>query len=173
MGILKEQKKIDMEQKIANPPKKRGRKAINIDTAKVEALASQNMGVMEICRTLGIGWDTFNKNRKRKSELSEAYERGRARGLERATFRLMEQIDEGNFQAIQFYLKNADSDKWKDRQEVVNASINLNEVINGAKTRIGNHMTTERQPKIIDVVDTSSQGGEHLVSKKLHDKKQG
>lgn len=162
-----------MSEKIANPPKKRGRKAINIDIAKVEELASQNMGVMQICRSLGIGWDTFNKNRKRKTELSEAYERGRARGLERATFRLMEQIDEGNFQAIQFYLKNTDSDKWKDRQEVVNASINLNEVINGAKTRIGNYTATEREPKIINAVDTSSQTSGQLVSKKLHDKKQG
>jgi len=162
-----------MDNKEQKPLKKVGRKPINIDIGKVEELASRNMGVMEICRTLGIGWDTFNKNRKRKSELSEAYERGRARGLERATFRLMEQIDEGNFQAIQFYLKNTDSDKWKDRQEVVNASINLNEVINGAKTRIGNYTATERQPKIINAVDTGSQDGEHLVSKKLHDKKQG
>ena len=152
-----------MSEKIANPPKKRGRKAINIDIAKVEELASQNMGVMQICRSLGIGWDTFNKNRKRKTELSEAYERGRARGLERATFRLMEQIDEGNFQAIQFYLKNTDSDKWKDRQEVVNASINLNEVINGAKTRIGESMTNRIIDAEIKPIDTTKKQVAHQV----------
>lgn len=146
------------------PPKKVGRKPINIDIAKVEALASQNMGVMEICRTLGVGWDTFNKNRKRKSELSEAYERGRARGLERATFRLMEQIDDGNFQAIQFYLKNTDSDKWKDRQEVVNATINLNDVLTGAKERIVDNMATMPKPKVINAVKSTSTDLDKLVN---------
>ena len=160
-----------MSEKIANPPKKRGRKSINIDIAKVEALASQNMGVMEICRTIGVGWDTFNKNRKRKTELSEAYERGRARGLERATFRLMEQIDEGNFQAIQFYLKNTDSDKWKDRQEVVNASINLNEVINGAKTRIGESMTNRIIDAEINPIDTTTKQVDHQVKHLKEQKK--
>jgi nucleotidyltransferase/DNA polymerase involved in DNA repair len=146
------------------PPKKVGRKPINIDIAKVEALASRNMGVMEICRTLGVGWDTFNKNRKRKTELSEAYERGRAKGLERATFRLMEQIDDGNFQAIQFYLKNTDSDKWKDRQEVVNATINLNDVLTGAKDRLGDSMATIKKPKVINAVKSTSTASEQLVN---------
>jgi hypothetical protein len=146
------------------PIKKVGRKPINIDIAKVEALASQNMGVMEICRTLGVGWDTFNKNRKRKTELSDAYERGRAKGLERATFRLMEQIDDGNFQAIQFYLKNTDSDKWKDRQEVVNATINLNDVLSGAKDRLGDSMATIKKPKVINAVESTSTASEQLVN---------
>jgi len=155
------------------PIKKVGRKPINIDIAKVEALASQNMGVMEICRTLGVGWDTFNKNRKRKTELSEAYERGRARGLERATFRLMEQIDDGNFQAIQFYLKNTDSDKWKDRQEVVNATINLNDVLSGAKERIGGQVTDNKEPKIINAVKSISTAQEQFPNKDLKKKKGG
>lgn len=146
------------------PPKKVGRKPINIDIAKVEALASQNMGVMEICRTLGVGWDTFNKNRKRKTELSEAYERGRAKGLERATFRLMEQIDDGNFQAIQFYLKNTDSDKWKDRQEVVNATINLNDVLTGAKDRLVDSRATMPKTKIINAVKSTSTDSGQLVN---------
>ena len=166
-----------MEQKTPKkdnkPIKKVGRKPINIDIEKVEALASQNMGVMEICRTLGVGWDTFNKNRKRKTELSDAYERGRAKGLERATFRLMEQIDEGNFQAIQFYLKNTDSDKWKDRQEVVNATINLNDVLSGAKERIGGQMTDNKEPKIINAVKSISTGTEQFPNKDLKKKKGG
>ena len=166
-----------MEQKTPKkdnkPIKKVGRKPINIDIEKVEALASQNMGVMEICRTLGVGWDTFNKNRKRKTELSDAYERGRARGLERATFRLMEQIDEGNFQAIQFYLKNTDSDKWKDRQEVVNATINLNDVLSGAKERIGGQMTDNKEPKIINAVKSIPTAREQFPNKDLKKKKGG
>jgi nucleotidyltransferase/DNA polymerase involved in DNA repair len=164
-----------MEQKTPKkdnkPIKKVGRKPINIDIDKVESLASQNMGVMEICRSLGVGWDTFNKNRKRKTELSEAYERGRAKGLERATFRLMEQIDEGNFQAIQFYLKNTDSDKWKDRQEVVNATINLNDVISGAKDRIGKYMANENKLTEINPLGTTSEEMNSLVINQTDKKK--
>ena len=164
-----------MEQKTPKkdnkPIKKVGRKPINIDIEKVEALASQNMGVMEICRTLGVGWDTFNKNRKRKTELSDAYQRGRARGLERATFRLMEQIDEGNFQAIQFYLKNTDSDKWKDRQEVVNATINLNDVISGAKERIGKYTANEKKLTEINPLPTTSKEMNSLVINQTDKKK--
>jgi hypothetical protein len=129
------------------------------------------MGVMEICRSLGVGWDTFNKNRKRKTELSEAYERGRAKGLERATFRLMEQIDEGNFQAIQFYLKNTDSDKWKDRQEVVNATINLNDVLSGAKDRLHGYNTDRLKAKEINPLPTTSKDKSSLVINQTNKKK--
>jgi nucleotidyltransferase/DNA polymerase involved in DNA repair len=164
-----------MEQKTPKkdnkPIKKVGRKPINIDIDKVESLASQNMGVMEICRSLGVGWDTFNKNRKRKTELSEAYERGRAKGLERATFRLMEQIDEGNFQAIQFYLKNTDSDKWKDRQEVVNATINLNDVLSGAKDRLHGYNTDRLKAKEINPLPTTSKDKSSLVINQTNKKK--
>ena len=122
---------------------------------------------------MGVSWSTIDRNRKRSADFEESIKRGKARGLAQVTNSLFTSATDGNVTAQIFYLKNQDSQNWKDRQEVVNASINLNEVINGAKTRIGNYTTTERQPKIIDVVDTSSQGGEHLVSKKLHDKKQG
>ena len=42
-------------------PKKRGRKPIVIDYDRVEYLASLNLGIMDICRSLGVGWDIFNK----------------------------------------------------------------------------------------------------------------
>ena len=121
-----------MEQKT---PKKRGRKTINIDYDRLEHLASLNMGTMEICRNLGISWDTFNKNKKRKTEFSDALQRGKAKGIQRATSKLMDKIDDGEFQAIQFYLKNADSDNWADRQEV-NHQLNLSSVLQEAQGRI-------------------------------------
>ena len=52
------------------PSGKPGRKKMIIDAEQVEMLASQGLGIMDICRTLGIGRDTFNKNRKRKKEIS-------------------------------------------------------------------------------------------------------
>ena len=121
-----------MEQKT---PKKRGRKTINIDYDRLEYLASLNMGTMDICRNLGISWDTFDRNKKRKAEFADALQRGKAKGLQRATSRLMDKIDDGEFQAIQFYLKNADSDNWADRQEV-NHQLNLSSVLQEAQGRV-------------------------------------
>ena len=137
-----------MEQKTKGKP---GRKKIVIDAEQVEMLASQGLGIMDICRSLNIGWDTFNKNRKRKKEISDALERGKAKGMKVATFKLMEQIHEGNFQAIQFYLKNRAPDDWSDRQEV-NHNINLKEALTNASARVIEHQETE-QLSLKDVKD--------------------
>lgn len=137
-----------MEQKTKGKP---GRKKIIIDAEQVEMLASQGLGIMDICRSLNIGWDTFNKNRKRKKEISDALERGKAKGMKVATFKLMEQIHEGNFQAIQFYLKNRAPDDWSDRQEV-NHNINLKDALTNASARVIDHEETE-QLSLKDVKD--------------------
>ena len=126
------------------PSGKPGRKKIIIDAEQVEMLASQGLGIMDICRTLGIGWDTFNKNRKRKKEISDALERGKAKGMKVATFKLMEQIHDGNFQAIQFYLKNRSPDEWSDRQEVKH-TLNINDALTHANARIINGETLEQE----------------------------
>src|SRR5210317_1003567 len=126
------------------PSGKPGRKKIIIDAEQVEMLASQGLGVMDICRTLGIGWDTFNKNRKRKKEISDALERGKAKGMKVATFKLMEQIHDGNFQAIQFYLKNRSPDEWSDRQEVKH-TLNIKDALSNANARIINGETLEQE----------------------------
>ena len=47
----------------------------------------------------------------------------------------MDKIDDGEFQAIQFYLKNADSDNWADRQ-TVDYKLNLSNVLQEAQGRI-------------------------------------
>lgn len=126
------------------PSGKPGRKKIIIDAEQVEMLASQGLGIMDICRTLGIGWDTFNKNRKRKKEISDALERGKAKGMKVATFKLMEQIHEGNFQAIQFYLKNRSPDEWSDRQEVKH-TLNIKDALTHASARIIEGETIEHE----------------------------
>jgi len=126
------------------PSGKPGRKKIIIDAEQVEMLASQGLGIMDICRTLGIGWDTFNKNRKRKKEISDALEKGKAKGMKVATFKLMEQIHDGNFQAIQFYLKNRSPDEWSDRQEVKH-TLNLKDALTHASNRIIQGETIEHE----------------------------
>ena len=126
-------------------PKKRGRKPIVIDYDRVEYLASLNLGIMDICRSLGIGWDTFNKHRNKKnSELSEALNRGKAKGLQLATTKLMEKIQDGEFNAIQFYLKSADRDTWSDKQTVEH-TLNIKDALSNANARIINGETLEQE----------------------------
>lgn len=123
-------------------PKKRGRKPIVIDYERVEYLASLNMGIMDICKSLNVGWDTFNKHRiKKNSELAEALDRGKAKGLQLATSKLMEKIQDGEFNAIQFYLKSADRDTWSDKQTVEH-TLNIKEALTNASTRIIDHQET-------------------------------
>ena len=126
-------------------PKKRGRKPIVIDYDRVEYLASLNLGIMDICRSLGIGWDTFNKHRNKKnSELSEALNRGKAKGLQLATTKLMEKIQDGEFNAIQFYLKSADRDTWSDKQTVEH-TLNIKDALTNASARIIEGETLEQE----------------------------
>ena len=133
-------------------PKKRGRKPIVIDYERVEYLASLNMGIMDICRSLGIGWDTFNKHRiKKNSELAEALNRGKAKGLQLATSKLMEKIQDGEFNAIQFYLKSADRDTWADKQTVEH-TLNIKDALTNASARIIDHQETQ-QLSLKDVKD--------------------
>ena len=117
-------------------PKKRGRKPINIDPDRVEHLASQGLGVMDICRSLGVGWDTFNKYREKKnSGISDALDRGKSKGLAFVTSKLMETIEDKNFNAISFYLRNRAPDQWADKSEV-NHNLDLKGVLTDARERI-------------------------------------
>ena len=140
-----------MEQKT---PKKRGRKALILtqdQINQVEHLASLNMGIMDICRSLGISWSAFDKNRKKKQEINDALERGKAKGLTRATSKLMEKIEDGEFQAIQFYLKSADRERWAEKAEISH-TLNLSEIISSANARIIEHQA-EALPSAREDID--------------------
>ena len=117
-------------------PKKRGRKPVVIDAARVEHLASQGLGIMDICRSLGVGWDVFNRHREKKSTgIAEALDRGKSKGLAFVTSKLMETIEDKNFNAISFYLRNRAPEDWSDRQ-VVDHQLNLGDVLNSARERV-------------------------------------
>ena len=127
-------------------PKKRGRKPIVIDYNRVEYLASLNMGIMDITRAIGVGWDTFNKHRNKKnSELADALARGRAKGLQLATSKLMEKIEDGDFNSIQFYLKSADRDTWAEKTQV-DHNLNLAGILDSARARVIDHAPTPELP---------------------------
>ena len=120
-------------------PKKRGRKPVVIDAARVEHLASQGLGIMDICRSLGVGWDVFNRHREKKSTgIADALDRGKSKGLAFVTSKLMETIEDKNFNAISFYLRNRAPDDWSDRA-VVDHQLNLGDVLTQARERIIDH----------------------------------
>ena len=160
-----------MEQKEQKLPKKPGRKRIELDLEQVENLAARGLGTSQIARAMGVSWNTIDRNRKRSEDFEESIKRGKARGLAQVTNALFESATEKNSVVAQiFYLKNQDPSIWKDRVENVHATLNLNDVINGAKTRIGGHMTNIIDAKEINPLHTSDAEGEQLVSKKLQEK---
>ena len=160
-----------MEQKEQKLPKKAGRKRIELDLDQVETLAARGLGTSQIARAMGVSWNTIDRNRKRSEDFEESIKRGKARGLAQVTNALFESATEKNSVVAQiFYLKNQDPKIWKDRVENVHATLNLNDVINGAKTRLGSSMTNVIDAKEINPLHTSDGEGEQLVSKKLQEK---
>ena len=91
--------------------------------------------------------------------------------MAQVTNALFESATEKNSVVAQiFYLKNQDPSIWKDRVENVHATLNLNDVINGAKTRLGGSMTNIIDAKEINPLPTKDEEGEQLVSKKMKQK---
>ena len=146
------------------PPKKAGRKLINLDLEQVENLASRGLGTTQIARALGVSWSTIDRNRKRSADFEEALKRGQAKGLAQVTNSLFTSATDGNVTAQIFYLKNQDPKTWKDRVENVHATINLNDVLSGAKDRLGDSMATINKPKVINVVKSTSTASGKLVN---------
>jgi len=146
------------------PPKKVGRKLINLDLEQVENLASRGLGTTQIARALGVSWSTIDRNRKRSADFEEALKRGQAKGLAQVTNSLFTSATDGNVTAQIFYLKNQDPKTWKDRVENVHATINLNDVLTGAKDRLGDSMATIKQPKVINAVKSTSTDLGQLVN---------
>ena len=144
--------------------KKGGRKKIVLDLEQVENLASRGLGTTQIARAMGVSWNTIDRNRKRSVDFEDAIKRGKAKGLAQVTNSLFTSATDGNVTAQIFYLKNQDAKTWKDRVENVHATINLNDVLTGAKERIGDSMATINKPKVINAVKSTSTGSEQLVN---------
>ena len=119
-----------------NPPKKPGRKRIDLDMAEVERLASRGLGPTQIARSLGVSWSTIDRNRKRSAEFDEVIKKGKARGISMVTDALMQSATEGNVTAQIFYLKNRDSEHWKDRTDVnVATKVSISDALDAARGR--------------------------------------
>ena len=119
-----------------NPPKKAGRKRIEIDFDEVERLAARGLGPSQIADAIGVSWSTINRNRKRNADFDAIIRSGKARGLKMVTDALLESATSGNVQAQIFYLKNRDGDRWRDRQDVnVATTVSISDALSAARQR--------------------------------------
>ena len=151
--------------------KKGGRKKINIDLEQVENLAARGLGTTQIARALGVSWNTIDRNRKRSVDFEDAIKRGKARGLAQVTNSLFTSATDGNVTAQIFYLKNQDAKTWKDRVENVHATINRNDVLSGAKERLGKYTANENKLTEINPLGTTSEEKSSLVINQTNKKK--
>ena len=134
--------------------KKVGRKRIYLDPEKVRRLAAQGLSQKQISRSLGVSWNTLNRNRKRSKDFNAAYEQGVAEGLSNVTNSLYEQALDGNTTASIFFLKNRDENRWRDRVETTHDhQLSLSNVIDSAKRRVIN--ITPEPKKIIKTDDNN------------------
>ena len=78
---------------------------------------------------------------------------------------------DGNVTAQIFYLKNQDAKTWKDRVENVHATINLNDVLSGAKDRLHGYNTDRLKAKEINPLPTTSKEMNSLVINQTDKKK--
>jgi len=151
-----EQKTPKKEKKL---PIKRGRRVISFNTEELEKLkhfAGLGLNQSELASVMGISESTLRR-RKKDSELFERYMReGQTKAVtDVANALYVNATQENNIQAQIFFLKNRADHLWKDKQETVHATINLNDVLSGAKDRIDGYMTDRKKPKIINAVDTT------------------
>ena len=91
---------------------------IEIDLAKVEALASKLLSKEQIAISLGISNATLYNRQLENVEFLEAIKRGRQKGVALVAEKLVNSAIDGNTTAQIFVLKTHGGPDWKDRQDV-------------------------------------------------------
>ena len=107
--------------KPAAEKKKPGRKAFKPteeQLAQLESLAAQGLTIEQMMRVVGIGVSTYYDHKDKIPAISEAIERGRAKGVATITNALFNKARAGDVQAIRYWLNNRDSEQWADRREI-------------------------------------------------------
>lgn len=96
-----------------------GRNKLVIDYSEVERLAALNMTDKNIALCLGIHERSLSKRKLDDDRFIQAMQKGKARGLAAVTGALAHNaIEKNNVVAQIFFLKNADPDTWKDKQDI-------------------------------------------------------
>lgn len=91
---------------------------IEIDLAKVEALASRLLSKEQIAISLGISEKTLYNRQNEFTEFTEAIKRGREKGVATIANKLVESAIDGNTTAQIFILKTHGGQEWKDKQDI-------------------------------------------------------
>jgi hypothetical protein len=83
---------------------------------RTRSLASRGLTNEQIANCLGWHVSTLQAKKAEFKEFSEAVDEGKSKGLADITNALYESALKGNYQSIQFYLKNRDNINWNDRK---------------------------------------------------------
>jgi uncharacterized membrane-anchored protein len=154
-----EQKVAKTEQKLRKKP---GRKPVNIDIEELERLAGMGLSERQIAAAMDISNSTLTR-KKHIEQIGHALKKGRAKAVAAVSSKLFDNAMDGKETSAIFFLKNRDPENWKDRQEVITASINLNDVISGAKERLCDNTATLNKPRIINAVKSTHKDKSKLV----------
>lgn len=107
---------------------------IEIDLAKVEALASRGLTKQQIADALGVSQTTFYARQKESEEFEEAIKRGQAKGVASVSNKLYESAMRGEAWAVCFFLKTKGG--YKETQKVeMTADVNTTNVELTAKQK--------------------------------------
>jgi predicted DNA-binding protein (UPF0251 family) len=153
---------------------KRGRRIIDFteeELLKLKHFSGLGLNQRELAEIMNISESTLRR-RKKDSELFERYMReGQTKAVtDVANALYVNAVENNNIEAQKFFLKNRADNIYKDRVENVHATINLNDVISGAKERLGQN-TDEKKLKVINPLDTTSEEMSSLVNNQTNKKK--
>jgi len=99
---------------------KRGRPPYEITDKvckKAGALASRGLTIKQIASVLGMGESTLLEKQKSFPDFLGSIKKGRVEGIKAISNALFEKANKGDNTAMIFYLKNRDSENWKDVQK--------------------------------------------------------
>ena len=168
-----EQKTHKKDNKIAKV--KRGRRIIDFtedELLKLKHYSGLGLNQRELAEIMNISESTLRR-RKKDSELFDRYLReGRTKAVtDVANALYVNATENNNIEAQKFFLKNRADHIYKDRQETVHATIDLNQVITGAKERLYDSNATNIKVINEKPLDIASQRREQFPRKDLTNKK--
>ena len=130
----------------------------------IERMAALGLNEQDIAHNLGLEPTTFSRKKTEFEQLDQHITRGRAKGIQKVTGHLMEQIEGGNHQATAFYLKNRRPTEWNDIQSVAAIQVNLGKLsdtqlldeLRGDETIA--HAVANELPELEGINDVSTHG---------------
>lgn len=109
-----------VQKEILKPAKKEkgGHYPVGLDLAQIKKMEeiAPSMTMPQIADYFSIDEKTFKRIRERQPEVESAYKRARTKGLEKATGKLWEHINNDDKASLIFYLKTQWG--WKEKQDI-------------------------------------------------------